>query len=375
VITVVPVTSNVERVYPFQVLLPAGQSGLDKDSKAQAEQVRSISVERLAHRIGELAPSLVDRRRRRTAPASSTVTEQPLEDAATVRDAGVMRIGAVFPHTEIGSDPGAIRAWAQAVEELGYRHIQAFDHVLGAGVDTRPGWTRYTSDEMFHEVFVLFGYLAAITESLELATGVLVLPQRQTALVAKQAAEVDVLSGGRMRLGVGVGWNDVEYEALGESFGNRGRRIDEQIEVLRALWAQPTVTYSGRWHHIDNAGINPLPVRRRIPVWIGGTSEAALRRAGTIGDGWLPQRAPDDEARRMVERVREHARAAGRATDEIGFEARLTSAQVPRPGWAEFATGWRELGATHLCVNTMGSGLTSPDEHVAVLGEVIKALG
>jgi len=302
------------------------------------------------------------------------MTEQPLEDAAAVRNAEVMRIGAVFPHTEIGADPGVIRAWAHAVEELGYRHVQAFDHVLGAGVDTRPGWRGYASDDLFHEVFVLFGYLAAISESLEFATGVLVLPQRQTALVAKQAAEVDVLSGGRLRLGVGVGWNDVEYEALGEQFGTRGRRLDEQIEVLRALWAQPTITYSGRWHHIDNAGINPLPPRRRIPVWIGGNSEAALRRAGTVGDGWLPQRAPDDEGRRLVERVREHARAAGRTTDEIGVEPRLTLAQVPRPGWAEFAAGWRDLGATHLCVNTMGFELASLDEHIAILGEVIHTL-
>lgn len=286
-----------------------------------------------------------------------------------------MRIGAVFPQMEIGNDPAVIRHWAEAVEGMGYRHVLAFDHVLGAGVDTRPGWgARYTSETAFHEVFVLFGYLAAVTTSLELVTGVLVLPQRQTALVAKQAAEVDVLSGGRMRLGVGVGWNDVEFEALGESFTDRGRRTDEQIEVLRTLWAQPTVSYSGRWHRIDNAGINPRPVRGRIPIWVGGDSEAALRRTGRLGDGWLPQRGPDDVARGMLERLHEHARAAGRDPGQIGVEARLTVARSPREGWAAFAAGWQELGATHLCVNTIGAGFASVDEHLAALRDVLAAV-
>ena len=285
-----------------------------------------------------------------------------------------MRIGAVFPQTEIGDDPAAIRNWAQAVEGLGYRHIVAFDHVLGAGVDTRPGWAGYTSDTPFHEVFVLFGYLAAVTSTVELVTGVLVLPQRQTALVAKQAAEVDVLSGGRLRLGVGVGWNHVEYEALGESFSNRGARSAEQVELLRKLWAEPTVTYSSRWHHVDNAGIKPRPVRGRIPVWFGGNAEAALRRTGQIGDGWLPQRAPDEVARGMLDRVRGYAREAGRDPTEIGFEPRLVLAEVPKAKWAGFAAGWQALGATHLCVSTMGLGLASAHDHVAALQEALAIL-
>jgi len=194
-----------------------------------------------------------------------------------------VRLGAVFPQTEIGDDPAAIRDWAQAVEGLGYRHVLAYDHVLGAGVDTRPGWAGYTSEEAFHEIFVLFGFLAAVTSTVELVTGVLVLPQRQTALVAKQAAEIDVLSGGRLRLGVGVGWNRVEYEALGESFTDRGARIEEQVALLRRLWADPLITYSGRWHHVDNAGIRPRPVRGTIPIWFGGNAEAALRRTGQVG--------------------------------------------------------------------------------------------
>jgi probable F420-dependent oxidoreductase len=282
----------------------------------------------------------------------------------------VMQIGAVFPQTEIGDDPLVIRDWAQAVEGLGYRHLLAFDHVLGAGTDTRPGWRGYTSDTAFHEVFVLFGYLAAITSTVELVTGVLVLPQRQTALVAKQAAEVAVLSGGRLRLGVGVGWNAVEYEALGEAFGDRGLRSEEQVAVLRALWAEPTIDYSGRWHHIDHAGIKPRP-RHTIPVWFGGNAEAVLRRVGRIGDGWFPQRSPDDEAAGMLDRIRGYARDAGRDANELGFEPRLTLADVPEEDRADFATGWRGLGATHLCVNTMGLGLATADDHVAALRDAL----
>jgi probable F420-dependent oxidoreductase len=285
-----------------------------------------------------------------------------------------MHLGAVFPQTEIGDDPAKIRAWARAVEELGYHHVLAFDHVIGAGADTRPGWIGYASDSAFHEVFVLFGYLAAVTSSVELVTSILILPQRQTALVAKQAAEVDVLSGGRLRLGVGVGWNSVEYEVLGESFSNRGARSEEQVEVLRALWSKAAVSYSGTWHHIENAGIKPLPVRRRIPVWFGGYAEATLRRVGRIGDGWLPRRHPDDVAGGLIDRIRQYAREAGRAPEDIGFEPRVTLAEVTSHGLADFAAGWRDLGATHLCVDTMGLGLATGDDHVTVLRDALRLL-
>ena len=241
-----------------------------------------------------------------------------------------MRIGAVFPQTEIGTDPADVARWATQVEQLGYQHILVYDHVLGAGTSTREGWRGYSSDDSFHEVFVLLGYVAALTTSVELVTGVLILPQRQTVLVAKQAAEVDVLSRGRMRLGIGVGWNPVEYEGLGESFANRGARSEEQIELMRALWTAPTITYHGRWHHVDNAGIRPLPVRQNIPIWIGGVAGTVLRRIGRIGDGWLPQRPPDDEAAALLDRIRGYAGEAGRSPTEIGIEARLTIAREPR---------------------------------------------
>ena len=287
-----------------------------------------------------------------------------------------MRIGVVFPQTEIGDDPIAIRDYAQAAEALGYQHLLIYDHVLGASTANRPDWRgAYTSDTPFHEPFVLFGYLAGLTQRLELVTGVIVLPQRQTALVAKQAAEIDLLSGGRLRLGVGIGWNEVEYQALGEDFRNRGARMEEQIDVLRALWTQPVVSFDGRWHQIEAAGIKPLPVQRPIPIWIGATADAAIERAGRISDGWFPQRPPDDQARAMLDRLRQAIAAAGRAADAVGVEPRLSIGQVPETEWARYAQSWRELGATHLCVNTMGAGLRSPQDHIDALRRVKDALG
>lgn len=286
-----------------------------------------------------------------------------------------MRLGAIFPQTEIGKDPAVIRDYAQAVEEMGYQHILAYDHVLGAHTASRPGWSGpYTSETSFHEIFVLFGYLAAVTRRVELVTGVLILPQRQTALVAKQAAEVDVLSGGRLRLGVGVGWNDVEFQALNESFANRGARIEEQIALLRALWGETAISFQGRWHTVEDAGINPLPAQRQIPIWIGGTAEVVLQRVARIGDGWFPQMPPNDQARALMALLREHLSAAGRPENAVGIEARLTLSRTAESGWQQFATDWQALGATHLGVNTMGMDFQSLDEHLTALRRVKEAL-
>jgi probable F420-dependent oxidoreductase len=284
-----------------------------------------------------------------------------------------VKVGAVFPQLEIGADPGVVRDWATTVEQAGYTHVHAYDHVLGADPANRPGWTGYTDKSSFHEVFVLFGYLAAITRSVELVTGVLVLPQRQTALVAKQAAEVDVLSGGRLRLGVGIGWNQVEYQALGVPFKQRGALLEEQVDVLRRLWAEPVISYDGKFHQIEEAGLNPLP-GRRIPIWFGGGAEAVLRRTGRIGDGWMPQTAPTAEAKARVDRLRAYAADAGRDPATIGIEPRLTLAEVPENDWPAFVEGWRNLGATHLAVNTMRLGLKRPEDHAAVLRDVLPRL-
>lgn len=287
-----------------------------------------------------------------------------------------MRIGVTFPQTEFGNDPIALRDYAQAVEGLGYAHVLAYDHVLGADTSVRPGWRGpYTAQTPFHEIFVLLGYVAAVTTSLELVTGVVILPQRQTALVAKQAAEVDVLSNGRMRLGVGVGWNEVEYEGLDKAFHDRGARSEEQIALLRALWTEPVITFAGRWERITAAGINPLPVQRPIPVWIGGYAEATLRRVGEIGDGWFPWREPDATMRAAIARIHDYARAAGRDPATIGLEPQLNVGRGDPEGWHNFIAGWRDLGATHLCLSTMGNGFATPAAHLAALSRAAQELG
>ena len=277
-----------------------------------------------------------------------------------------MQIGVTFPQTEIGKDPVVIRDYAQAAEGLGYSHIVAFDHVLGADPTHRPGWQGYTHRSMFHEPFVLFGYFAALTR-LEMVPAVIILPQRQTALVAKQAAEVDVLTGGRLRLGVGVGWNPVEYEALGMSFHTRGRMVEEQIEVMRLLWSQEIVNYKGKFHTIIEAGLNPLPVRRSIPIWMGGRADVLLRRTARLGDGWLPQGRPDAQMRETVERLRSYIGEAGRDPSTVGIEARMNASDGDLDEWIRQTEGWRDLGATHISINTMGAGFKSPDEHIEAI--------
>ncbi len=279
-----------------------------------------------------------------------------------------MRLGAIFPQTEIGADPAAVKDFAQAAEDLGYEHLLVFDHVLGADASKRESWDRpYSKDDMFHEPFVMFGYLGAITEKLEFTTGVLILGQRQTSLVAKQAAEVDVLTGGRLRLGIGIGWNEVEYEALGQSFTNRGRRSEEQIELLRLLWTQETVDFKGKYHKITNAGINPLPVQRPIPIWLGGGEERVIRRIGKMADGWFPQFQPDSAGQEKIHEMREHAVTAGRDPKAVGIEGRIGIANDKREDWEKKAAAWDEVGATHLSVNTMRAGLKGPDQHIEAI--------
>jgi len=282
-----------------------------------------------------------------------------------------MKIGVVFPQTEIGQDPAAIRDYAQAVESMGYTHMLAFDSVVGANPDRPGGWdSPYTYRHAFHEPFALFAFCAAITRRIELVTGVLILPQRQTTLVAKQAAEVDVLSGGRLRLGIGVGWNPVEFEALGENIHTRGRRIEEQLEVMRLLWTRELVAYEGQWHRVPDAGIKPLPVQQPIPVWMGGESEVVLRRAARLADGWITLQTfrPGPAAQHTVDRLHGLVREAGRDPATFGIEGRVALAQVPPQERAKEMAAWRAMrGITHLCVNTMGLGLPSPEEHVRTL--------
>jgi probable F420-dependent oxidoreductase len=285
-----------------------------------------------------------------------------------------MRVGVTFPQTELGGDAGAVRAYGERVEELGFNHILVYDHVVGADPAVHTGWNGpYDVHTTFHEPFVMYGYLAGVTRKLELVTGVIILPQRQTTLVAKQAAEVDLLSGGRLRLGIGVGWNAVEYEALGEDFGSRGKRSAEQIELLRRLWTEQTVTFDGEFHTVTGAGIAPLPVQRPIPVWVGAASAPGYKRAGRLADGWFPMMGPGpalDDARAVVESA---AIEAGRDAAAIGMEGR-----VDWRGDADAVAGqlaeWAKAGASHASVNTMGAGLNTVDDHLAALGQVAEAL-
>ncbi len=285
-----------------------------------------------------------------------------------------MKLGVVFPQTEIGADPAACRDFAQAAEELGYAHLLAFDHVLGADPAAHTLTGPYTHESMFHEPMVLFGWLAALTERIEFVTGILILPQRQTALVAKQAAEVDILSGGRLRLGIGVGWNQVEYRALNEDFTNRGKRSEEQIALLRRLWTEDLVTFEGRWHEVRDAGINPLPVQRPIPIWIGGHAEATIERIGRIGDGWFPLVTPSDKTAARIERLRDYARAAGRDPAAIGIESWLRYAkrgEVAGPeSWQADIDFWQGVDASHLTVNTMDAGLRGAGAHIEAMRRV-----
>ncbi len=282
----------------------------------------------------------------------------------------------MFPQLEIGTDPEVIAKYARTVEELDYDHLVIFDHVLGAGSNRPGGWTGvYDHRSMFHEPLVLFGYLAAITSRLKLATAVIVLPQRQTALVGKQAAEVDVLSGGRLILGVGIGWNEVEYEALGMSFTNRGKRIEEQIAVLRALWTQDVVDFKGRWHRIDRAGINPPPVQRPIPIWMGGgwdrqkraIVEPALRRIAKIADGWFTHLPPNEDGRVGMDAFRRLVREEGRDPAKVPVEGRLPAARSGPEEWKRGIDAFQQMGMTSVELTTMGAGYRSVDEHLDAL--------
>ena len=286
-----------------------------------------------------------------------------------------MKIGVVFPQTEIGADRGAVRAYAQRAEELGFTHLLAYDHVLGADPELHKPWTGpYDVRTTFHEPMVLFGYLAAVT-SLELVTGIIILPQRQTALVAKQAAEVDLLTGGHFRLGVGLGWNAVEYEALGKTFADRGRRVTEQVELLRRLWTEESVTFTGQSERVTGAGLAPLPVQRPIPVWFGAQSRPAYLRIGKLADGWFPQVPPGphlDEAKAVVA---EAARQVGRDPAGLGMEGRVSWGEGGAAKLVDHVGRWRDAGATHVSVNTMGAGLGAVDGHLAALTAAADALG
>ncbi len=295
-----------------------------------------------------------------------------------------MEVGVIFPQTEIEPDPLAIKDFVQAAEGLGYSYIFIADHVLGADPAHHnfPALRTYSHKSVVHETLTLMGYLAGITERIGLATGILILPQRQTVLVAKQAAEVDVLSGGRLRLGIGVGWNSVEFEALGEDFHNRGARSAEQIEVMRALWTQDVVDFHGRWHNITHAGLNPLPIQRPIPVWLGvGSSQSpmppdrVLKRVAKLADGWCPSFNPDETGRSIIDKVQGFMREIDRDPESLGLDGRLRTSGKQPEDWMDEAKAWQDLGATYLSIENRQGGLKTAGEHIEAMRRFKDATG
>ena len=293
-----------------------------------------------------------------------------------------MKLGVVFPHDTIEPDAGAIRLYAQEVEAMGFSHILSYDHVIGANRASRPGWQGYGLDSKFHECMALLSWIAGLTSRIGLATGVMILPQRQTVLVARQAATLDLLSGGRLRMGAGTGWNPVEYEALGVDFARRGRIFDEQIDVLRALWSQRAVTFATEFHTITDAGIWPLPVQRPIPLWLGGGGvhpikgwagvERVLRRIGEKADGWMPTFDPDDTGAELVAKMHEYARAAGRDPAQVPIEAILLP--LKHPDWTGHVRQWQALGAARMVTNISAPDVVGVDGNLRRLAEIKRAM-
>lgn len=287
-----------------------------------------------------------------------------------------MRIGLIYPQTEFGSDPAAIRDYAQTAEGCGYNHILAYEHVLGANPDRPGGWSGvYNYRDAFMEPFALFSHLAAVTQRIQFTTGILILPQRQTALVAKQAATLDVLSGGRLRLGVGLGWNAVEYTSLNQDFHTRGARILEQVTLMRQLWTQPLVNFRGKWHTIPDAGINPMPVQQPIPVWFGGHAVAVLRRVALLGDGWMPNYRTPEDLKPSLELLEGFLNENKRQMKDIGLEVRISYGNGDPDAWIKAMQVWETVGATHLSVNFMGCNLQTPQEHMLAIRKFAGAVG
>jgi probable F420-dependent oxidoreductase len=274
-----------------------------------------------------------------------------------------VKFGVTFPQTEIGTDPIAVRDFAQAAEGAGFDYLAAFDHVVGAHPDRFAGRDvgfpspPYLYHNQFHEPFTLFAFLAGVTKRIELTTSILIVPQRQTALVAKQAAEVDLLSCQRLRLGVGIGWNFTEYETLNEDFHTRGARQEEQITVIRKLWTEELVTFQGRWHTLDRVGINPRPARS-IPIWIGGGfGEPLLRRVARLADGWMPLLPPGQDASPIVNRLRDHLRQQGRDIASFGLQANVWIERAGETDWVNQAKHLRSAGVTHLGIGGIARDL------------------
>lgn len=284
-----------------------------------------------------------------------------------------MKTGIIYPQNELHGDPGAVRKIGLATEELGFDHLLTYDHVLGATHDREPKLMGpYTENDPFHDPFVMFSFLAGITQRIDLITGIVILPQRQTALVARQVADLELLSNGRLKLGVGIGWNYVEYDALGQNFHTRGKRLEEQIHLLRQLWSEHIVKFEGEFDNIDRATLNPKP-KKKIPIWFGAFADVALRRAIRLGDGLICVDSVRGDAFRQADRLKKLLREAGRSTDDFGLHCNMLNAKTPEDA-VKTASRWRDIGGTQVSVSTMGQGLTTADQHVDYINRVAEAL-
>ena len=260
-----------------------------------------------------------------------------------------MKIGLQYPAATVGADPSEMREFAQAAEGLGYAHLTVFEHIVG--VRPQPGEREHHAE--YHELLTMLSFLAGATSTIGLLTAVLVLPMRQAVVVAKQAAEVDFVSGGRLRLGIGVGRSPREYEATGADYHNRGRRIEEQLSLMRKLWTEEWVTFHGEWHQANDIGLTIPPVQRPIPVWMGGGSDRALERMGRMSDGWLSTKL-EPTAGGMA-KIRASAAAAGRDPTSVALEGRLEIQGTTPDAWAAGVEAWAEVGATHLTIRGDGT--------------------
>lgn len=287
-----------------------------------------------------------------------------------------MKVGAIFPQSDIHLDRAAVRDIAQTLEGLGFDHLLTYDHVLGADTSQRPGWSGFHDlDDQFCEAMVLLGFISAVTERIGLSTGIVCLPQRQTVLMAKQAAEVDRLSGGRMRLGVGIGWNKVEYDALGQDFHTRADRMEEQIVLLRRLWTEESVTFAGRFDKVDAAGICPLPIQRPIPVWIGSMLDRTIDRVARLADGWMPEYRKTELVKPQLEILEAKLAEHGRDRASFGLEARLSVKDGTPDDWRRTFEEWKSLAFTHFSVSTIWSGAKTVDEHLALFTRFTEEVG
>jgi probable F420-dependent oxidoreductase len=285
-----------------------------------------------------------------------------------------MQIGVIFPQIEFGNDPARIREFAVSAENLGYDYTMAYDHVLGVNRHREGGWNGiYDHDDAFWEPFVLFSHMAAVTSTIGFATGIIILPQRQTALVAKQAATLDALSGGRLRLGVATGWNKEEYIALNQNFHTRGRRSEAQIELMRKLWTQRLVTHKDEWHDIRDMGLLPMPVQQPIPIWLGGGADPVIRRVARMADGWIPFFRKPESAEPYLAKLDRYLAEYGRSRSDVGIEAIIEYQGGDRSKWRDQIAQWESLGITHLVLHTMRSGLDSAEKHIAAIHEFAEA--